>query len=67
MKPNVTRLAAKEYEFDFRYRSRPNWDTYQSLIEFAEQVRRDTADLEPRDMIGSAVVPLGSGSDEYEE
>ena len=65
LKPNVTRLAAKEYEFDFRYRSRPSWDTYQSLIEFAEQVRRDTADLEPRDMIDLQSFIWVQGSDEY--
>lgn len=33
--------AAAEYGYDFRYRSRPNWDTYASLLEFAETVRRD--------------------------
>ena len=67
LKPNVTRLAAKEYEFEFRYRSRPSWDTYQSLIEFAEQVRHDTADLEPRDMIDLQSFIWVQGSDEYEE
>jgi hypothetical protein len=67
LKPNVTRLAAKEYDFDFRYRSRPNWDTYQSLIEFAQQVRHDTEDLEPRDMIDLQSFIWVQGSDEYEE
>ena len=67
LKPNVTRAAAKEYEFDFQYRSRPNWDTYQSLMEFAEQVRRDTADLEPRDMIDLQSFIWVQGSDEYED
>ncbi len=67
LKPNVTRAAAKEYEFDFQYRSRPNWDTYQSLIEFAEQVRRDTADLGPRDMMDLQSFIWVRGSDEYEE
>src|SRR5437868_2243068 len=51
LKPNVTRIAAKQYEYDFQYASRPSWDTYQSLRGFAEQVRRDTRDLNPRDMI----------------
>ena len=50
LKPNVTRIAAREYEFDFDYRSKPNWDTYTSLLEFAEAVRRDTRDLKPKDM-----------------
>jgi hypothetical protein len=29
--PNVTRRAAKAYGFDFRYESRPNWDTHPGL------------------------------------
>jgi hypothetical protein len=66
LKPNVTRLAAKEYEYDFDYRSRPNWDTYASLLGFAEQVRRDTRDLRPRDMIDLQSFIWVQGSDEYE-
>jgi hypothetical protein len=67
LKPNVTRVAAREYGFDFRYESRPNWDTYASLLEFAEAVRRDTRDLEPRDMIDLQSFIWVQGSDEYEE
>ncbi len=29
----------------------PSWDTYASLLEFAEEIRRDLRDLRPRDMI----------------
>jgi hypothetical protein len=65
LKPNVTRLAAKAYEFDFVYRSRPNWETYTSLLKFAEQVRRDTIDLGPRDMIDLQGFIWVQGSDEY--
>jgi hypothetical protein len=65
LKPNVTRLAAKEYEYDFQYRSRPNWGTYTSLLGFAEQVRRDTRDLGPRDMIDLQSFIWVQGSDEY--
>lgn len=65
LKPNVTRLAAKEYEYDFQYRSRPNWETYASLLGFAEQVRRDTRDLGPRDMIDLQSFIWVQGSDEY--
>ena len=65
LKPNVTRLAATEYEYDFRYRSRPNWETYTSLLGFAEQVRRDTRDLGPRDMIDLQSFIWVQGSDEY--
>ena len=67
LKPNVTRAAAKEYGVDFRYESRPNWDTYASLLEFAEAVRRDQRDLRPRDMIDLQSFIWVQGSDEYEE
>jgi hypothetical protein len=67
LKPNVTRAAAREYGFEFRYQSRPNWDTYASLLEFAEAVRRDTRDLGPRDMIDLQSFIWVQGSDEYEE
>lgn len=67
LKPTVTRRAAAEYGFDFRYRSEPNWETYVSLIEFAEQVREDQADLQPRDMIDLQSFIWVQGSDEYEE
>jgi hypothetical protein len=67
LKPNVTRAAAREYGFEFRYASRPNWETYASLLEFAEAVRRDTRDLKPRDMIDLQSFIWVQGSDEYEE
>jgi hypothetical protein len=67
LKPNVTRVAAAEYGFDFMYKSRPNWDTYQSLLSFAETVRRDVRDLRPRDMIDLQSFIWVQGSDEYEE
>ena len=51
LKPNVTRIAARAYGFDFQYESKPNWATYANLLEFAETVRRDVRDLKPRDMI----------------
>ena len=67
LKPNVTRVAAREYGFDFRYASRPSWDTYASLLDFAETVRRDQRDLGPRDMIDLQSFIWVQGSDEYEE
>ena len=65
LKPNVTRTAARAYDFPFRYRSRPTWETYQSLLEFAKAVRRDTLDLKPRDMIDLQSFIWVQGSDEY--
>ena len=67
LKPNVTRAAAREYEFEFPYRSRPNWETYASLLDFAATVRRDQRDLRPRDMIDIQSFLWVQGSDEYEE
>jgi hypothetical protein len=66
LKPNVTRAAAREYGFDFRYASRPNWRTYASLLEFAATVRRDVRDLRPRDMIDLQSFIWVQGSDEYD-
>jgi hypothetical protein len=65
LKPRVTKIAAEHYGRVFTYASRPNWDTYQSLLGFAEQVRTDTADLGPRDMIDLQSFIWVLGSDEY--
>jgi hypothetical protein len=67
LKPNVTRAAAREYGFDFDYTSRPNWQTYESLLAFARQVGEDNADLRPRDMIDLQSFIWVQGSDEYAE
>ena len=67
LKPTVTRIAAREYGFDFRYHSRPSWETYASLLEFAEVVRRDQRDLGVRDMIDIQSFLWVQGSDEYSE
>lgn len=65
LKPTVTRRAAEAYGFDFEYVSRPNWDTYASALAFAAQLRRDLADLKPRDMIDLQSFIWVLGSDEY--
>ena len=65
LKPAVTRRAADLYGFDFRYKSRPGWDTYQNLLELAALVKRDLADLRPRDMIDIQSFLWVQGSDEY--
>jgi hypothetical protein len=62
----VTRRAATEYDFDFQYRSKPNWETYANVLEFAETVRRDQADLKPKDMIDLQGFIWVQGSDEYD-
>jgi hypothetical protein len=66
-KPNVTRTATREYGFDLPYRSRPSWQIYASLLDFAEIVRRDLRTLRPRDLIDIQSFLWVLGSDEYEE
>jgi hypothetical protein len=65
LKPNVTRIAAAQYGFDFPYESRPNWRTYASLLDFADIVQADLRDLHPRDMIDVQSFLWVQGSDEY--
>jgi hypothetical protein len=65
LKPRVTQIAAEKYQFDFRYKSRPNWDTYQSLLEFAQQVQHDMNVYQPRDYIDLQSFMWVMGSEEY--
>jgi hypothetical protein len=65
LKPKVTQAAALAYGFDLQYRSKLSWETYASLLEFAETIRRDLADLKPRDMIDVQSFIWVLGSDEY--
>ena len=65
LKPNVTRIAAAAYGVDFPYASTPNWETYSALLNFAKAVRRDLADLRPRDLIDIQSFLWVQGSDEY--
>ena len=67
LKPNVTRIAAREYGFPFAYTSRPTFETYRSLLDFAAAVRRDVCDLRPRDMIDLQSFIWVQGSEEYDE
>ena len=66
LKPNVTRLAASRYGFDFHYRSRPNWITYSELLDLAAMVRVDQRDLGPRDLIDVQSFLWVQGSEEYQ-
>ncbi|MET0802070.1 MAG: hypothetical protein ABWZ53_13000 [Actinomycetota bacterium] len=66
LKPNVTRAAADRYGFDFPYRSRPGWDTYRALLDFAKTIRTDLADWRPRDMIDIQSFIWVTGSSEYD-
>ena len=65
LKPNVTRVAARAYDFPFTYTSTPSWPTYASLLEFARVVCRDQKDLRPVDQIDAQGFIWVQGSDEY--
>jgi hypothetical protein len=67
MKPNVTRLAARELGFAFQYQSRSSWEIYAGFLEFAYALRREINDLRPRDMIDIQSFMWVHGSDEYDE
>lgn len=66
LKPQVTKIAAEKYGFEFSYNSRPAWDTYSSLLDFAKSVHREVKDLRPRDMIDLQSFIWVQGSDEYD-
>jgi hypothetical protein len=66
LKPVVTKIAAAKYGFDFQYQSKPNWNTYANLIEFAHTIRRDLRDLRSRDMIDLQSFIWVQGSHEYD-
>lgn len=65
LKPRVTQKAAEAYGYDFLYGSKPSWTTYQSLLNFCKQIKKDIADLKPRDMIDIQSFIWVMGSDEY--
>jgi hypothetical protein len=64
--PRITQIAAEHYGFRFKYKSNVNWETYQSMLAFAEQIRADLADLKPRDMIDLQSFICVQGSEKYE-
>jgi hypothetical protein len=66
LKPQVTKEAARAYGYEFRYASRPGWETYASLLGFAARVGKDNRDLKPKDMIDLQSFIWVQGSDEYD-
>lgn len=65
LKPTVTRRAFEAYGVPFHYQSRPNGESYVELLNLARKVKRDLADLNPRDMIDIQSFLWVQGSDEY--
>jgi len=66
LKPNVTKVAAVAYGYDFHYNSRPSWEVYSQLLGFASTIRKDLIDLQPKDMIDIQSFMWVIGSDEYQ-
>lgn len=66
LKPRVTQKAARVYGYDFEYRSKVNWETYQSLLNFADEVRKDIKSIHPVDMIDLQSYIWIMGSEEYD-
>jgi hypothetical protein len=67
MKPNALGAAARAYDFDLEYQSRPNWATYSRLLDLGARVRSELRDLRPRDMIDIQSFLWVQGSAEYDE
>jgi len=67
--PQAQRHAHRRARIRIRFRVsiEANGDTYASLLEFAEKVRRDTRDLRPKDMIDLQPFLWVQGSEECEE
>lgn len=65
LKPTVTKIAARKYEYDFNYVSKPNWDTYESLLQFAKLIKEDTKSYRPKDYIDLQSFIWVLGSEEY--
>lgn len=65
LKPMVTRAAAKKYDYDLIYKPAPNWETYESLLDFASSIKKDVNKLKPRDMIDLQSFIWVLGSPEY--
>jgi hypothetical protein len=67
LKPNVTRIAARKFGFDFHYKTRPSWETYSEFLQFGQMVRSEVTDLRPRDMIDIQSFIWVLGSYEYDD
>jgi hypothetical protein len=64
-KPTVTREAFQRCGLALGYASRPSWTVYKALLDSVRKVRREIADLRPRDMIDMQSFLWVQGSDEY--
>jgi hypothetical protein len=66
LKPLAMKDAARRLDFDLRYRSRPNWDTYAAFLELGRRTKCELRGLQPRDMIDVQSCLWVLGSTEYQ-
>jgi hypothetical protein len=66
LKPKVTKKAAEAYGYYLEYHSKPNWNTYKGLLNFAKQIKKDLPTLKPRDYIDLQSFIWVLGSEEYD-
>ena len=67
LKPRITQKAAEKYQYDFKYHSKPNWETYKSLLDFSVLIKNDTVAINPKDNIDLQSFIWVTGSDEYDD
>ncbi len=65
LKPTVTKKAAAKYDYDMKYSSKPAWETYENVLQFAALLARDLISLQPKDMIDIQSFIWVLGSEEY--
>ena len=67
LKPRLMKTAAQRLGWDLRYRSRPNAETYQALMQMVTWLRRELAPWRPRDLIDIQGFIWVTSSEEYED
>jgi hypothetical protein len=63
--PRVMQRPAAAYGYALPCRSRPSWEGYQALLDFADCLADELADLDPGDYIDLQSFLWVLGSDEY--
>ncbi len=60
----VVQIAAEHYGFPLLFKPMPNWQTYQSVLDFCNEICRDLIDLKPEDMIDIHVFIKTQGAEQ---